>query len=779
MKTKWMILPVVALTLGCSREIDTSVTYINGEFTLYATSGEDETRTVLQQDGRVFWNPSDCITVFYGRIPGKFTSTNTEPAASAEFTGSLGSITLDGETEFRAFYPHSDEIVIPGDDGILSIGLPSEQTAVEGTFADDLFICAAKSKDTHLHFYNVCGGVKFSLSRDDIKKVVFRGNNNETLAGRMAVQFDSNGLPQVTATTGGRSSVTLTAPDGGTFKKGSWYYLVLIPQTLSQGYTMELYTDEFAETISSNSSVTLRRSAWGVLKNLGAQSTGLLDGLIVLERDYYVFSDGANSSSTRYCHPEIRLVFDNNQRIWIGYYNTYYWTSYSTGRQGVYMMCGESDDRTKASEEWYLQPRIFGEWVHEKLIISAEGKAQYFSNGELVGEHEFTTLNLRGASNFYFEMDPWGWWYNHYHFMDDFKLTTPYQTITDDFEEGELDLSLWEQPVNPDGVFVEEGVVKTIQKRTDKDFRLISKLISLGPTISVESVSLDKATLNLSIGISSTLLATVLPENATNKSVSWSSSNTSVATVSSNGIVTGVGAGTATITVTTSDGGKTATCTVTVTEPYTVATPEAIDLGLSVKWASFNLGATAPEEYGDYFAWGEIEPYYISQDPLIWKEGKENGYTWVSYKWCSGADFLLTKYCNDSSYGYNGFTDTKTVLDLEDDAAHVNLGGSWRMPTDAEWRELKDNCAWTWFTQDGVNGWLVSASNGNSIFFPAAGLRVSTDLNYVCSRGSYWSSSFYTDYPYYAWDMYMDSTSVGCGFSYMRLLGYPVRPVTE
>ena len=268
MKTKWMIIPVVALTLGCSREMDTNVTYINGEFTLYATSGENDTRTVLQQDGRVFWSPSDCITVFYGNVPGKFTSTNTEPAASAEFTGSLGSFAIDGETEFRAIYPHSNDIVTPTDEGILSIGLPWEQTGVEGTFADDLFICVAKSKDVNLHFYNVCGGVKFSLARGDIKKVVFRGNNRETLAGRMAVEFDSDGIPQVTDMTGGKSSVTLVAPDRGTFKEGAFYYLVLVPQSLTKGYSMELYTDELVETISSDSPVTIRRSAWGVLKDL-------------------------------------------------------------------------------------------------------------------------------------------------------------------------------------------------------------------------------------------------------------------------------------------------------------------------------------------------------------------------------------------------------------------------------------------------------------------------------------------------------------------------------
>ena len=211
-----------------------------------------------------------------------------------------------------------------------------------------------------------------------------------------------------------------------------------------------------------------------------------------------------------------------------------------------------------------------------------------------------------------------------------------------------------------------------------------------------------------------------------------------------------------------------------------VAIPEAVDLGLpsGLKWASFNLGASAPEEYGDYYAWGETEPYYSSLDPLTWKDGKDAGYDWPSYKWCMGTYYTLTKYCSMSSHGYNGFTDNKTVLDLEDDAAHVNLGGTWRVPTDAEWTELRENCTWTWTTQNGVNGYLVSASNGNSIFLPAAGLRYETYLYDVGSYGSYWSSSLATDFPSSAWYVYFYFGTVNRSGTY-RYRGFSVRPVSE
>lgn len=212
--------------------------------------------------------------------------------------------------------------------------------------------------------------------------------------------------------------------------------------------------------------------------------------------------------------------------------------------------------------------------------------------------------------------------------------------------------------------------------------------------------------------------------------------------------------------------------------PSSTPIPGAVDLGLSVKWASFNLGASKPEDNGDYYVWGENEPYYISIEPLTWKEGKKSGYSWDSYKWCNGSYNTLTKYCNNSSFGNNGYVDSKTVLDLEDDASHVNLGGNWRMPTDNEWKELKDNCTWTWSTQNSVNGILVTASNGNSIFLPVAGFMSNTGVNYVGQYGYYWSSNLYSDNPRKARSVFFDSSLFNQDAN-DRYGAFSVRPVTE
>ena len=479
MKTKWMMIPMVLLMMGCTREKEYGVSYIDGEFTLYANFGEHETRTQLQQDGSVFWNPGDCINVFYGSLSGKFASSNTEPSDYAEFTGLLGSFTLDGETEFVAAYPYSEQTSLS--DGTLRVSLPSEQVAVEGSFADDLFISVAKSKDYNLYFYNVCGGVKFSVADEGIKKVVFRGNGGESLAGRLAVGF-SDGKPQVSDIDGGKTSVTLTAPDDGTFKPGAFYYFVLAPQALQNGYTMAFYSDVLEGTVSIDSPVTIRRSAWGVLRDL-------------------------------------------------------------------------------------------------------------------------------------------------------------------------------------------------------------------------------------------------VPE-----------------------------------------------------PPYTVIVPEAVDLGLpsGLKWASFNLGASTPEEYGDYFAWGDIEPYYNSLDPLVWKLGKEKGYAWSAYKWSMGSITTMIKYCEDALNGYNGFTDGKSVLDPEDDAAHVLLGEEWRMPTREEQDELRENCSWEWTKLNGEIGYRVTGPSGNSIFFPVAGHFIWESLEEAGTDGHYWASSLSSSHS--GDEMCFDSDGVYWGGS-VRSNGLPIRPV--
>ena len=137
----------------------------------------------------------------------------------------------------------------------------------------------------------------------------------------------------------------------------------------------------------------------------------------------------------------------------------------------------------------------------------------------------------------------------------------------------------------------------------------------------------------------------------------------------------------------------------------------------------------------------------------------------------------MIKYCTQSSYGYNGFTDNKTTLELSDDAARANWGGKWRMPTKAEQDELRNNCTWTWTTQNGVKGYKVaSKTNGNSVFLPAAGHRDGTSVDIVGAGGYYWSGSLYESNPSIAYYLYFHSGRVDW-YNYNRSLGCTVRAV--
>jgi len=205
------------------------------------------------------------------------------------------------------------------------------------------------------------------------------------------------------------------------------------------------------------------------------------------------------------------------------------------------------------------------------------------------------------------------------------------------------------------------------------------------------------------------------------------------------------------------------------------STEEYVDLGLSVKWAKCNLGASKPSDYGSYYAWGETEP--------------KAEYTWATYKWMQAGqsdEMHITKYTIADGqtegiwYDAGGkfIGDHKTTLEAADDAAIANLGSPWRMPTIDEIQELRDNCTWTWTTQNGVKGYEVkSKKNGNSIFLPAAGYRKGSVLNNAGSWGYFRSSSLYIGYNDYACNLNFDSDRHDKYNYSRRYLGFSVRPV--
>lgn len=190
---------------------------------------------------------------------------------------------------------------------------------------------------------------------------------------------------------------------------------------------------------------------------------------------------------------------------------------------------------------------------------------------------------------------------------------------------------------------------------------------------------------------------------------------------------------------------------------------EPVDLGLSVKWASCNLGASRPEKYGNYYAWGETRTKWY--------------YDWETYKWCVRVFDRLTKYNFDEHYGR---VDNKQTLEAADDAARVKWGGAWRMPTVDELRELIADCTWEWTVLNKVNGYKVSGKKPGYtdrwIFIPCAGSRQGFHLEYDTQICELWTASLDTE-QFGAFAL-SAGEAVKCLTS-SRRLGCPIRPVTD
>ena len=767
MKAKSLLYAAVAaiITLSsCTREAEDAGLLNSGiemEFTAeWADEKGADSRTVLQEDGTsIWWSANEEINVFIGKdVSAKFISTNSQPQGVASFVGNV----LIGVTEqsnpfpgYWAAYPYNEENSCDGEG--ITMSLPDTQEGKANGFADKFFPSVARSNNFLLSFWNVCGGVRFSVTQDGVTKVVFKSNDASPMAGKVKVGFGGDNKPQILEFTEPVDSVVVNAPEGG-FIPGTNYFAAMLPQAHVKGMTISLSTQDKKASRTLDNAVTVHRSSFGILDNLD-------EGLQYLKQ---------------YAVPEMVDLGLSVQ-----------WASFNLGatkpeEYGDYFAWGETEPKEDYS--WSTYKWCMGtSSTMTKYCSNSDYGYNGFTDDKTVldSEDDAAAVNLGGSWRMPTKTE-----------QDELRSQCTWTWTTQNGVEGRLVTG-----PNGNSIFLPPAGIRTtdhvnegingdywsLSLRTDDPsrawcvyfksdevgrynaYRFTGRSVRPVYSIPVSGISLNKSSITLYLGKSESLTATLSPSEATNRNVNWSSSDTSIATVDDNGLVVAVSVGTAVITATTIDGGFTAECTVKAVPPMTDLgkTFVPVDLGLpsGLKWALFNLGATKPEEYGDHFAWGETEP-------------KED-YSSSTYKWCKGSDDTMTKYCNDSSYGYNGFTDNMTVLDPEDDAAAVNLGGSWRMPTKAEQDELRSQCTWTWTTHNGVNGRLVTGPNGNSIFLPAAGYRRDTYLYNVGSYGRYWSSSLSTDYPNNAYYVYFNSGNVDWGHGYRRCYGQSVRPVSE
>lgn len=344
MKTNYLFLTLAAtLLLGsCAKEMtsadaSSATPEDNGQVVIHATLADgQDTKTVLNGDGSVFWQPGDQIAVFFNSVKVPFTAYNNVNAASALFVGnsyittghnensngevgndysywglypyqhmSLRDFDLEevydrvgvdnsfnfvvknriywwrfyeDETQHYYYYSSSDiinQFISPGacDGNKISTRLFHWQQGVPNTFDRNLNIAVAKSNDyKELSFYNVLGGVRFSVNADNITRVTFRGNNGEALAGDLVIGMNAQGRPEVTDIQHPEKTITVSLADDKPFVPGVWYYALMAPTQLTQGYTMELYTATAKAVKTVTSPVEVKRSVFG---SLAAVDNGL------------------------------------------------------------------------------------------------------------------------------------------------------------------------------------------------------------------------------------------------------------------------------------------------------------------------------------------------------------------------------------------------------------------------------------------------------------------------------------------------------------------------
>ena len=250
------LLAAMVLLAACDEQPEISILN-KGELALTART-ESSTKTVVTNETYVYWEPGDEIVVFAGDERSQFTTDLESPAATAIFKGSFSKDV--SASDLWALYPYNTDATFDG--AHFTTTIPTTQTARAGSFAKGMNISVAHSSGTDLQFYNVGGGLRFSVTEEGIKKVIFEGLNGETIAGTVAIGFEE-GLPKVTGVSSGSQFITLIPPDGETFQTNTWYFIVAIPGSLEKGYKMRFYkTNDYARRVTEKA-VTIVRSIYG------------------------------------------------------------------------------------------------------------------------------------------------------------------------------------------------------------------------------------------------------------------------------------------------------------------------------------------------------------------------------------------------------------------------------------------------------------------------------------------------------------------------------------
>lgn len=578
------LIATMFLATSCSIKKDNEIHH-GQEVTITAYSAEtrDTKSTLIDGGTDVYWESGDNVKLFAMNTSSCLRTTIGSPNKIASFSGSFPIIIGSSEgqstsTTLWAVYPYRDDASFAAD--AITTVLPSEQTCRDGSFAQGMNITIARANSFDLGFYNVCGGVRFRLTREGINKIIFSSNNDEAIAGKFKTTFDG-GVPVVSEVLTGESSIVLTMPGGGTFKKDVWYYICALPGTLSNGFTMRLETATKYAEFSSSSSVTIKRSVFGQIygfdeyliftpKGEEPDEPGVVDlglrvkwatcnlGASQTEEygDYYQWAGKEDVSSTSYF-----LNFENCP-YHVGISNNSGWRKYIPIGFESYCYDFEKPDNKIVldHEDDVVHDKLGGKWhMPEKRDFE-----------ELLNNCDVIWTTLKGVYGRKFTSKKTG--------NSIFLPAAGYRT-QDKFDAVGSSGSYWSSSLHTDAPdHAHLFFFNSDEVRMNQSYRFVGHSIRPIYWKSVTGVSLNMTNLKLFTGQTCSISATVLPSDASEQGVTWSSSDPNIANVDQNGKVTSVSPGYVSIKATTNDGGFTASCNVTVEDIGDIEQPIIEDL---------------------------------------------------------------------------------------------------------------------------------------------------------------------------------------------------------